>query len=87
MGKECFVIQPFSDNKFLKRYNDTYKSRSRRFAIFPARADLQSVCCEAEEYKEMVRYATHGLQTRASEAEKTNNQHLRVFGVNSLLGF
>lgn len=40
MNKECFVIQPISDSKFTKRYDDTYKPAIETAGLSAYRVDL-----------------------------------------------
>lgn len=40
MKKECFVIQPISDKKFTKRFDDTYKPAIEKAGFIAYRVDL-----------------------------------------------
>ncbi|KAA6306372.1 hypothetical protein EZS27_041973 [termite gut metagenome] len=40
MNKECFVIQPISDEKFTKRYDDIYKPAIETVGLSAYRVDL-----------------------------------------------
>ena len=40
MNNECFVIQPISDLKFTKRFDDIYKPAIESVGLFAYRVDL-----------------------------------------------
>ena len=47
MNQECFVIQPISDTKFTKRYDDIYKPAIEATGLNAYRVDLDPTVCHS----------------------------------------
>lgn len=63
MNQECFVIQPISDTKFTKRYDDIYKPAIEATGLNAYRVDLDpTVKIPIEEIESRIKNSINVLQ-------------------------